>query len=170
MNRVLWEEEDGLEGLPLQLIIVTILITATVVPSLLLFEAYDRNNAETKILNELGFLAVRIQQVYLGGVGNAQTIEIELDGGFFSEVERVEIGDKPGGLWMTIRYKLSERSEKIISTENPVVPMGVEEGDLMKSLVLSEGHHRLRLVARDDYDFNQDGLDDLFVELKRLKN
>ena len=167
MKRILSNGEEGLEGLPLQLIIVVLIITATVVPSLIMFEAYDQNNKEARVLNEIEFLIVRVQQVYLGGVGNSQSMEIDLSGGVFTNVERVEIGDQPGGLWMTIRYKLNERSEKLVSVKSPVVPMGAEEAGQIRPLILASGTHQLRLIGRDDHDFNQDGINDLFVEIRR---
>ena len=134
MGRV--ADRRGIEGLPLQLMIVAIVagITAPVVYAGL--DAYDRGQVESRVRGELTRLARAAQQYRLAG-GGAETLHLDLRGGYFVPLEWVVIGDRPGGPFQNIvRYRVGGDNRAIV-VERPPVSMAGPDGAAL-SLVAGE--------------------------------
>jgi len=159
-----WNEE-GVEGIPFKLIII-VLIMALSIP--LIFgglENYDRTQTENDFRNELEFLITRAKQVYFGGTGNADNVEVNFRNSLFTRIEYIEIGDGPEGIWSSIRYKLNHKGVETIVIEHPNIPLAYNDNGNFKSLEIGSGRFTIHLECRDDKDFTDDGYNDLYVEV-----
>jgi hypothetical protein len=113
----------GIEGFPLQLLIVAIVaaITAPVVYAGL--ETYDRGQVESRVRGEVLRLT-RAAQQYLVAGGGAETLALDFRGGFIVSVQYVWIGDRVGGAYgNAVRYRIGGGSERVVLVENPPVAM-----------------------------------------------
>lgn len=158
--------EEGVEGIPLKLIII-VLIMAISIPLIWRgFESYDRTQTENNLRSELDFLVTRVKQVYFGGVGNADSVEVNFRNGLFTKIEYIKIGDSPNAIWSSIRYKLNYKGVETIVIENPNIPLAYNDNGDFKSLELGSDRYRIHLECRDDKDFTNDGRNDLYVEVR----
>ncbi len=140
-------DRRGIEGLPLQLLIVAVVagITAPVVYAGL--ATYDRGQVESRVRGEVLRLTRAAQQYLIAG-GGAETLSLDLRGGTFTSVLYVTIGDAVGGpLASTVRYRLSGDTEETILVEKPTVPMA---GPDDKPLSLLAGVYDLHLEVLGD--------------------
>lgn len=161
-------DDFGVEGIPLQLIIVMVIMAITVPVAWRGLESYDRSQTENDLISEIDFLAANIKQVYLNGMGNARDVDVDFSNGMMARVERIEIGDSEDGVWSSIRYKLSHKGSEFILIKNPNIPMGNVSQDDIGPLVVGPGRHTIHLETRNGIDFDSDGLEDLFVEVSKV--
>src|SRR3989304_2070275 len=96
----------GIEGLPLQLLIVAIVMGITVPVVYAGLDAYDHGQVARRVEGEVLRLAHAAQQYAVAG-GGAETLELDFRGGSFTSVLYVWIGDRPGGAFPNVRrYRL----------------------------------------------------------------
>jgi hypothetical protein len=162
-------KEDGVEGIPLKLIIVMVIMAITIPTAFKGLESYDRIQTENNLRSELDFLSANIKQVYLNGIGNAQDVNVDFRNGIMSKVEEIKIGDSIDGIWSTIRYKLSHKSIEILLIKNPNIPIGYVSSGEVDALVLKDGQFTIHLECKEGFDFNDDGTQDMYVEVSRVK-
>ncbi len=144
---VLRGDAAGIEGLPLQLLIVAVVagITAPVVYAGL--ATYDRGQVESRVRGEILRLTRAAQQYLIAG-GGAETLGLDLEGGTFTSVLYVTVGDVVGGPFAsTVRYRLSGDAEETILVDGPSVPMAGPDG---KALSLVAGLYRVHLEVLED--------------------
>ena len=155
----------GIEGVPIKLLIVAIVLAITVPLIFSALRGFDRARVEQDLEAELEEFVSMVQVIYTSGPGNSVTIEFDIPGGAFTRVETVSFGDVPGGsMSSVIRYRLQGRAESWMVLENPNVPMtGLDN----VPLEVASGHYEILaecLVA--DQDLNDDGMvPDTFVRL-----
>jgi hypothetical protein len=160
-----WNEE-GIEGIPFKLIII-VLIMAISLPLIWGgLESYDRTQTENDLRNELEFFITRAKQVYFGGTGNADNVEVNFRNSLFTRIEYIKIGDGPEGIWSSIRYKLNHKGVETIVIGNPNIPLAYDDNGNLKSLELGSGRYTIHLECRDDKDFTNDGHNDLYVAVR----
>jgi hypothetical protein len=164
----LGREDYAIEGIPLNLIIIVLALAITLPIIWLGLVNYDKIQKENDIRNEIEFMINTIKFVYTNGENNSQKIDVNFQSSFATRVEEVEIGDEPGGLWSTIRYKLSNGPKNTMVIEDPNIPVANITLDGPDTLNLGEGRHMLLFTARSDYDFDNDGDRDLYVEVARV--
>lgn len=167
MTRVILDEE-GVEGIPLKLIIVVVILAITIPMIWKGLESYDRSQTENNLRSEIDFLSMHIKQVYLNGLGNAQDVEVDFNDGMMTKIERVEIGDSVQGLWSSIRYKLSHKSLEYLLIKNPNIPMGNVSNGEVGPLSCGPGRYTIHLECKDGFDFDDDGTSDLYVEVSKV--
>jgi hypothetical protein len=165
---VISRDEAGVEGIPLKLIIVLVIVAITVPFAWKGLESYDRSQTETNLVMEIDFLAANIKQVYLNGMGNARDVDVDFSSGFVTSVERIEIGDSEDGVWSSIRYKLGGGNSRFVLIKNPNIPIARVNEDDVGPLVVGPGRHTLHLETRCGRDFDSDGQDDLYVEVSKV--
>lgn len=165
---VISRDEAGVEGIPLKLIIVMVIVAITVPVAWKGLESYDRSQTETNLVMEIDFLVAHIKQVYLSGMGNARDVDVDFSGGLVTSVERIEIGDSEDGVWSSIRYKLGHENSRFVLIKNPNIPIARVNEDDVGPLVVGPGRHTLRLETRSDRDFDSDGQEDLYVEVSQV--
>lgn len=158
----------GVEGIPLKLIIVMVIMAITIPATFKGLESYDRFQTENNLRSELDFLSANIKQVYLNGLGNAQDVEVDFKDGMMSKVEEIKIGDSEDGIWSAISYKLSHKNMQILLLENPNIPMGYEMDGEFLPLELGAGRYTLHLECKEGPDFDSDKTKDMFVEVTRV--
>jgi hypothetical protein len=159
---------QGVEGIPLKLIIVIVIMAITIPIAFKGLESYDRFQTENNLRSELDFLSANIKQVYLNGLGNAQDVEVDLRDGMMTKIEDVKIGDSVEGIWSTIRYKLNHKATVILLVKNPNIPMGSTEEDGLGALVVGAGSHTIHLECKVGPDFDDDDVDDMYVEVSKV--
>jgi len=137
----------GIEGLPLQLMIVAVVagLTAPVVYAGL--DAYDPGQLETRVRGEVLRLTRAAQQYAIAG-GGAETLALDFRGGLFTSIEYVAIGDRPGGpLANVVRYRIGGQGERIVLVDRPAVAL---VGPDNRTLALGAGLYAIHLEVRDD--------------------
>jgi hypothetical protein len=159
---------NGVEGIPLKLIIVMVIMAITIPAALKGLEGYDRFQTENNLRSELDFLSANIKQVYLHGLGNALDVEVDFKDGMMVKVEEIKIGDSKDGIWSAIRYKLSYKNMEILLLKNPNIPMGYEKRGEFLPLELGAGKYTIHLECKEGPDFDKDGTEDLFVEVSQV--
>jgi hypothetical protein len=161
-------DEAGVEGIPLKLIIVLVIVAITVPVAWKGLESYDRSQTETNLVMEIDFLAANIKQVYLNGMGNARDVEVDFSDGFVTSVERIEIGDSEDGVWSSIRYKMAHKNSQFVLIKNPNIPIAHVSQEDAEPLVVGPGRHTIHLETKKGYDFDSDGTEDIYVEVSRV--
>jgi len=137
----------GIEGLPLQLLIVAIVMGITVPVVYAGLDAYDHGQVQRRIEGELLRLTHAAQQYSIAG-GGAETLALDLRGGSFTSLEYVWIGDTPGGPFANVvRYRISGEGERAIVVDRPTVSMSGPDGT---TLVLGAGTIEIHLEVLDD--------------------
>ncbi len=140
-------DPSGIEGLPLQLLIVAIVLGITVPVVYAGLDAYDRGQVRTRVEGELLRLTHAAQQYAVAG-GGAETLALDLRGGTFTTMEYAWIGDRPGGPFANVvRYRISGEGERAIVIERPTVSMSGPDGT---TLVLGAGTVEIHLEVLDD--------------------
>lgn len=164
----LGRDEFAVEGIPLNLIII-VLILAIALPIMWVgLVNYDNTQKENEIRSEIEFMITTIKFVYTSGENNSQKINVDFGSSFATKVEGVEIGDDLDGLWSTIRYKLSNGPKVTMVIEDPNIPVANRTQNGPEALILGDGSHTLLFTARSGYDFDDDGFNDLYVEVARV--
>lgn len=164
------KNEYAVEGIPLKLIIIVLILAITIPLIWTTLVTYDRIQKENDIRNKIEIIITTIKFVYTNGEGNSEKRTIDFSSSFATMVERVEIGDKADGPFLnTIRYKLSDSPMVTVIIDNPNIPVAHKTSSGLDALELGEGEHTLQFTARSDYDFDSDGYDDLYVEVAQVR-
>ena len=140
-------DEGGIEGLPLQLLIVAIVagITAPLVYAGL--DAYDRGEVARRVEGEVLRLTRAAQQYAVAG-GGGETFVLDFHNGLFVSVLYVWIGDGAGGPFANVvRYRIAGEGERAVLVERPAVSMA---GPDVKTLALAAGRYELHLEVLGD--------------------
>lgn len=167
MPRILTDRE-GVEGIPLKLIIVVVIMAITIPATWKGLEMYDRSQTENNLRTEIEFLTTHIKQVYLNGIGNAQDVDVDFRDGMMTSIDWIKIGDSVEGVWSSIKYKLSHKSTDFILIKNPNIPMGNLSSGEIGPLKLGAGVHTIHLECREGFDFDDDGAQDMYVEVSKV--
>lgn len=139
-------DRRGIEGLPLQLLIVAVVAGITAPAVYAGLDVYDRGQVESRVRGELLRLTGAAQQYRIAG-GGSETLDLDLRGGYFTAMERVAIGDRAGSpLQSTVRYRIGG-DDRTIVVERPSVPMAGPDGE---ALALMAGRVSIRLEVREE--------------------
>ena len=158
-------DDNGIEGLPLTLIIVMIVLAITVPLVFGSLRAYDRSRIETSLISEIDDFISLVQLVYTSGPGNSVVVDFNVQTGSFVGIDSVTFGDAAGGdMASVIRYIVDDRPEQLIILKNPNVPMMSLDNE---SFQIPSGSYRIKAdCAMGTADLNNDGLsDDTFIIL-----
>jgi hypothetical protein len=154
--RFLTCDEKAIEGMPLKLLIVALVMGITVPSILAMWANVERVQTENHLMSEMDYLQIRINQVYRSGPGNIITVELDLKTGLMTSVEYVLIGGELGTPWKsTIRWKLAGEAENMVPIDGGI-PVCSESGEAFE---LYEGHSSLYLEVKK----KEDGL--VYVEI-----
>ena len=154
------ENQKGLEGLPLQLTIIAIVLGITIPIIVGALYSYDRFNTEQQLRNELGILANAVKKVFLGTLNSSDTVTLHLNDGFFTKLEYIKVG---GPITQTtnttmIVYKLIGMGEGRIVITNPNVRMCSEKNDTFE---MGRGVYTLILTCKSNSSVG------IYVEITR---
>jgi len=143
----LHRDAAGIEGMPLQLLIVAIVAGITVPVVYAGLDAYDRGQVETRVRGE-AFRLMRVAQQYSVAGGGAETLQVDLRGGAFVPLLYLRIGDHGGGPYANVvRYRIGGEDERFVLAEHPTVLMAGTDGE---TLALGPGTYAIHLEVVDD--------------------
>lgn len=164
----IFRDEGGVEGIPLKLIIVMVILAITIPATWKGLESYDRSQTEANLRSEIEFLSTHIKQVYLNGMGNAQDVEVDFKDGMMTKIQKIEIGDSAQGVWSSIRYKLNHKSTEFVLIKDPNIPLGNVSNSEIGPLSVGSGKHTIHLECKEGFDFDDDGSKDIYVEVSKV--
>jgi len=142
-------ERNAVEGLPLTMIIVMVVLAITIPLIFGSLRAYDRGRVEAELVSEMNDFASMAQLIYTSGPGNSALIEFNAVAGSMTGIDYVIFGDEPGaGLASTIRYKFQGLDEQIMLVSSPNVPMMSNES---AGFQLSSGNYQILVECLSGY-------------------
>ena len=145
----LYSDRNAVEGLPLTMIIVMIVLAITIPMIFGSLRAYDRGRVEAAMTSEINDFASMVQLIFISGPGNSAIIDFDAASGSMTGIDYVAFGDEPGaGLASTIRYKLQGQEEFIMLISSPNVPMMSNESEEFR---LSSGNYRILAECMTGY-------------------
>ncbi len=139
-------DRRGIEGLPLQLLIVAVVAGITAPAVYAGLDAYDRGQVDSRVRGELLRLTRAAQQYVLAG-GGSETLRLDLRGGFLTPVDGVVIGDRADGPRRSVVGYRIDGDERLIVVEHPAVSMAGPDG---AALTLAAGPVALHVEAIGD--------------------
>jgi hypothetical protein len=147
----------AIEGLPLTMIVVMIVLAITIPLIIGSLRAYDRGRVEQELQSEIDRFISVVQLVYTSGPGNSVVIEFNAASGSMTSVDSVKFGDDPGGSMASIiRHTIQGQAEIMTLLESPNVPM-MSSGNT--SFQISSGSYRIMAeCVSGSLDLNGDGL------------
>lgn len=130
--------------LPFKLMIMVLLI-GLVVPTVAVgYRGVSRIRYHEKVRNELLDLAAFSRKLMQEGDFSSMTIELDLAGDIFADLEYVELGDTLGEKEWRINYRLSWRDhENHITMVDPLVRLTSPQNTTFR---LTSGSHSLKLT------------------------
>jgi len=150
------KSRDGLEGLPLQLIITAIILAITVPMMFGALRNYDRSMTRQNLVEEIDDFAAGVQNLFMMGPGNSQTFEFTASGSAFCRPEQIMFGDNPTGEFQSvIRFRISGMAEEYRVIQSPNVPMMNIENETLE--ILSGTHMIIAECRTSQLDLNGDG-------------
>ena len=159
ISRRLTKDERALEGLPLQLMIIALVLSIGLPIVYNSISGYDSSRMMQEMEEQAVSISEKARQVYLYGEGNSDVIEIELQDGIFHSVEFFELDNE--SVVGQIRLAITGGSED--RHLMPDFPLFLEEAPLR----LDEGEHRLSVECRSGNraDMDEEGL---YVEITKV--
>ncbi|MCK4758077.1 MAG: hypothetical protein KAS67_06485 [Thermoplasmata archaeon] len=95
-------DNQGIEGLPLQLMIIMIVIVIAVPMSWNYLTSYSEKQAKQSVQDQLEYFEMSVKDVYSMGPGNVRVVELKLDGGSISKIEFIHMGGCVGDVWSNL--------------------------------------------------------------------
>lgn len=156
---------NAIEGLPLTMIVVMVVLAITIPLIIGSLRAYDRGRVEQEIASEIGRFISMVQLVYTSGPGNSVVIDFNAPSGSMTHIDCVKFGDEPGGnMSSVIRYMIHGRAEVMVLLESPNVPMISQNNTAFH--ISSGGYRIMAECISGNLDLNDDGLSsDTYVRL-----
>ncbi len=132
------QDERGIEGLPLQMLIIALVLSI----GLPVVYSSIRYHDTQRILNDLEekafFISEKARQIYLHGEGNSAVLDLQLEDGIFREIEFLEITNGTYKNQIQWRLRGGDGGRHFVREDFPLIS---EETPLR----LGRGEHRLRL-------------------------
>ncbi|MFH0815608.1 MAG: hypothetical protein V1934_02155 [Methanobacteriota archaeon] len=139
-------ESGGLEGLPLKIAIVAVVVAISSPIIYGSLRTYEMAKLEGQMDTEASAIAELAKLLYVGGPGNVQQLIVNLRGGVTASADYMLVGDTPDGAYEScIRYRVKGLAERTLLVESPNVPLYGAGGTSFKML---EGKHVLVLECK----------------------
>ncbi len=134
----LGEDERGLEGLPLQLLIIALVLSLGLPVVYSSIRYHDTQRVLQDLEEQAVFIGEKARQIYLHGEGNSDVLTLQLEDGIFHEIEFFEITN--GTYRNQIQWKLRRGSggRHFVRDNFPLISEKTP-------LRLGRGEHRIRL-------------------------
>ncbi len=148
-------DSRGIEGFPLQLLIMFVVVAMVVPMSWNYLEVYSNQQAKQSIDTQLNFLEAAVREVYSMGPGNERVVELNIGGGIVSSLEYMCIGGAPSDAWSNLssfRYRLQGGVEQLTMITNPNIAMV----NLTGVLEFSEGQKMVQIKTLDEWTLQKD--------------
>lgn len=143
-----WDRR-GLEGMPLKLLIMSLLVSLTLPVVMGSVESYERSTARSMVIKEAERLVSEIEEVMSAGEGNRRIVSISLPAAADRFHLALEAGDAIGGTAsMTVRCTRDGIAFITLAPEAPPARITSADG---QSLRLQSGEHRISVeCVRDE--------------------
>ncbi len=148
-------DSRGIEGFPLQLLIMFIVVAMVVPMSWNYLEVYSVQQTQQTIDTQLDYLEAAVRDVYSMGPGNVRVVEMELKGGLVSGLDYMYIGGTPNDVWSNLssfRYRVHGGVEQYFMITNPNIAMVNMTG----MFELSNGLRMIEVRTVDEYTLGKD--------------
>jgi len=148
-------DSRGIEGFPLQLLIMFIVVAMVVPMSWNYLEAYSVRQTQQTIDAQLSILEAAVRDVYSMGPGNIRVVDMELRGGLVSSLDYMYVGGTPNDVWSNLssfRYRLGGGAEQYFMITDPNIAMV----NITGLLELSEGHWMIEIRTLDEWALQSD--------------
>ncbi|MBI5000757.1 MAG: hypothetical protein HZB92_04425 [Euryarchaeota archaeon] len=133
----------GLEGLPLQLLIVAVILGISLPIAYAGFDNYDKSRVDSAARTEASRAMSLAALLYAGGPGNSDTLTIDIPNGVLGHVEYFAIGGALGTLdASSVRYRMVGGAEQRMTSGNTFVQITTPTGT---ALYLSAGKHQVQM-------------------------
>jgi hypothetical protein len=113
LQRRFHRRSDGVESIPLQLVILVIIIAFTIPIVMNYWMMGDRAQVENNTLSQLNYLGTTVKQINDNGIGNRDLITLDFKDGTFTKIDYIRIG---GDIKQTqsalVKWRLSGAQER----------------------------------------------------------
>ena len=119
-------DSEGIEGFPLQLLIMFIVVAMVVPLSWNYLEVYSTQQTQNTIDTQLNYLETVIREVHSMGPGNTRVVKMDIKGGIASDLEYMHIGGTPNDIWSNLssfRYRVNGGAEQYLMIRDPNIAM-----------------------------------------------
>ncbi|MBS3816955.1 MAG: hypothetical protein KGY76_05270 [Candidatus Thermoplasmatota archaeon] len=140
INRRLTSDENALEGMPLQMLIIS-LILAIGLP--LVYSSLRHHDTQTVLRRaeeQAESINEKAKQLHAYGEGNSDVISIDLEDGIFSEIKFLELGNK--SFRNLIRWEIREGKKGMLLLEDHLSLISDEP------IKLGSGSHELNMECK----------------------
>ena len=162
-----WNENAAVEGIPLKLMIIAIILGITLPMIFIGLKGADHTSTENNLRTQITSIKFTARDLYNMDPGSSEVMVVDFKNGLMTNIDYVMIGDNLTGRYVsTIKYNISGDTEKVTTIENPEVPMTSADGE---TLVLYSGRYELvfTCMKSEDIDINRDGIyNDLYIQIK----
>ncbi len=152
-------DRRGMEGFPLNLLIMFIVVAMIVPISWNYLEVYSTRQTQQTIDTQLSYLESAVREVYSMGPGNSRVVDMDIPGGVVADLEYMRIGGAPNDVWSNLssfRYSINGGAEQYYMITDPNIAMVNMTG----VLEFSEGHKKIEVRTLDELvegDLDGDG-------------
>ncbi len=159
LNRV-DEDERGIEGLPLQMLIIALVLSIGLPVVYSSIRYHDTQRVLQDLEEKAFFISEKARQIYLHGEGNSDVLDIQLENGMFQEIEFLEITNGTYRNQIQWRLRSGDGGRHFVREDFPLIS---EETPLR----LGRGDHRLRLECEFGTPSEMDE-EHLYVKISRI--
>ena len=117
--------KDGIESMPLQLLIIMAILALTIPIIMNYWMTADSGQVENNTLNQLNYLGTTAKQLFDNGVGNRDIIKLDFKDGTFTKIEYINIGGDVNKIESSlIKWKIKGEQERTY-----IIPGGARIGN-----------------------------------------
>ncbi len=135
------ENQKGLEGLPLQMLIIAIVLSIGLPVVYSSLKYYDTQRVMQQMESKAIFIGEKARQLQIHGEGNSDVLSFRLKDGIFRNIKYLELANE--SIRSQLKWKISgDLGGKRLIENN--VPLVADD----EPLRLGEGRHKLRLECK----------------------
>jgi len=135
------QDEQGLEGLPLQMLIIALVLSIGLPVVYSSIRYHDTQRVLKDLEEKAFFISEKARQIYLHGEGNSDVLDLQLENGMFREIEFLEITNATYKNQIQWRLRGGDGGRHFVRDDLPLIS---EETPLR----LRRGEHRLSLECK----------------------
>ncbi|MEF8873652.1 MAG: hypothetical protein V5A88_03150 [Candidatus Thermoplasmatota archaeon] len=157
LKRGLNSDSRALEGLPLQLLIIMVVLAIGIPAVYTSVMYYDTQNMIQKVENQVEYIEEKAKMMRAYGPGNSDVITVDLEPGMFRDVQYLELGNRT--FTNLIQWKI-EGGHTGLHTVGDISLIS-RSGEAMR---LGSGSHQLRMESKSGDPLGE-GEEMLYIEI-----
>lgn len=162
-----WNQEGAVEGIPLQLIIIAIILAISLPIIFMGLDNADHSQTENNLKGEINAIKAMARSLFNGGVGNSDIIEVNFKNGLMTTIDYVKFGNNlASGRADIISYQIIGDSPMSTEFNSPEIPLTSENDE---TLIVTSGGYILGMecMRTTTIDIDNDGIfNDLYIQIK----